>query len=379
MVEMNKIQMVDLQSQYDRLKSDIDKGINDVISSAQFINGPTVKTFAQNLEKYLGVKHVIPCANGTDALQIALMAAGIGPDDEVITPNFTFIATVEVVALLRAKPVLVDVNPDDFTINIEELEKLINSRTKAIVPVHLFGQCANMKEIMRIADKHNIKVIEDCAQSIGTDYFMDNKPQKAGTIGHFGCTSFFPSKNLGCYGDGGALYTNDDQLAEIAKSITNHGSMIKYHHDRIGVNSRLDSVQAAILDVKLQQLDDFNKRRQAAAIYYDHKLGQIPEIETPVKKDFSDHTYHQYTIKVRAGENLKLQAYLQKKNIPAMIYYPIPLHKQKAFEEWMDDRNFPVSDELAERVLSLPMHTELTKEQLSYICDNIKAYFDEKR
>lgn len=369
--------MVDLQSQYERLKTDINNGIEEVITSAKFINGPSVKTFAENLSKYLDVKHVIPCANGTDALQIALMAAGVLPGDEVITPNFTFIATVEVVALLRAKPVLVDVNPDDFTINIDELEKLITPNTKAIVPVHLFGQCANMKAIMEIAQKHNLKVIEDCAQSIGTDFYYGDKPQKAGTIGDFGCTSFFPSKNLGCYGDGGALYTNDDELANIAKSITNHGSTVKYHHDRIGVNSRLDSVQAAILNVKLAQLDDFNKRRQAAAIYYDHQFSQIPHIEIPAKKDFSNHTYHQYTIKVPKGENLKLQAFLKEKNIPAMVYYPIPLHKQKAFEEWTDNRTFPVSDELAERVLSLPMHTELTKEQLSYICDNIKAYFNE--
>jgi UDP-2-acetamido-2-deoxy-ribo-hexuluronate aminotransferase len=375
---MEKIQMVDLQSQYKRLKDDIDKGIKEVISSAMFINGPTVKDFAQNLANYLDVKHVIPCANGTDALQIALMAAGVKAGDEVLTTDFTFIATVEVVALLGAKPVLVDVNPDDFTINIEELEKLITPKTKAIVPVHLFGQCANMKVIMEVAQKHNLKVIEDCAQSIGTDFYLGDKPQKAGTIGDFGCTSFFPSKNLGCYGDGGALYTNDDSLAAIAKSITNHGSTVKYHHDRIGVNSRLDSMQAAILNVKLAQLDDFNKRRQAAAIFYDHQLSQIADIETPKKQDYSDHTYHQYTIKVPKGENLKLQSYLKERNIPAMVYYPIPLHKQKAFEEWMDDRKFPVSDELAERVLSLPMHTELTKEQLSYICNNIKAYFNEK-
>jgi len=370
--------MVDLQLQYERLKSDIDNGISEVISSAKFINGPTVSNFATNLAKYLNVKHVIPCANGTDALQIALMAAGIEPGDEVITPNFTFIATVEVVALLQAKPVLVDVNPDDFTININELKKLITPKTKAIVPVHLFGQCANMKEIMELAKKHNLRVIEDCAQSIGTDYYWGDKPQKAGTMGDFGCTSFFPSKNLGCYGDGGALYTNDDELASIAKSITNHGSTVKYHHDRIGVNSRLDSIQAAILNVKLKQLDDFNRRRQAAAIFYDHQLGIIEQIETPAKQDFSDHTYHQYTIKVPKGENLKLQAYLKEKGVPAMVYYPIPLHKQKAFEKWTDSREFPVSDELAERVLSLPMHTELKKEELTYICDTIKDYFNGK-
>ncbi|PLX23813.1 MAG: transcriptional regulator [Salinivirgaceae bacterium] len=375
---MNNIQMVDLQLQYERLKSDIDNGISEVISSAKFINGPTVSNFATNLAKYLNVKHVIPCANGTDALQIALMAAGIEPGDEVITPNFTFIATVEVVALLQAKPVLVDVNPDDFTININELKKLITPKTKAIVPVHLFGQCANMKEIMELAKKHNLLVIEDCAQSIGTDHYWGDKPQKAGTMGDFGCTSFFPSKNLGCYGDGGALYTNDDELASIAKSITNHGSTVKYHHDRIGVNSRLDSIQAAILNVKLKQLDDFNRRRQAAAIFYDHQLGIIEQIETPAKQDFSDHTYHQYTIKVPKGENLKLQAYLKEKGVPAMVYYPIPLHKQKAFEKWTDSREFPVSDELAERVLSLPMHTELKKEELTYICDTIKDYFNGK-
>ncbi|MFO7862589.1 MAG: DegT/DnrJ/EryC1/StrS family aminotransferase [Salinivirgaceae bacterium] len=376
---MENIQMVDLQTQYKRLQPEIDKGISEVIENAQFINGPEVKSFAVELAKYLRVKHVIPCANGTDALQIALMAAGVGPGDEVITTNFTFIATVEVVALLGAKPVLADVNPDDYTINTKQIESLITEKTKAIVPVHLFGQCANMTEIMRIAKDRNLFVIEDTAQAIGSDYFIKNKPVKAGTIGHMGCTSFFPSKNLGCYGDGGALYTNDDQLAEVAKSITNHGSTIKYYHDRIGVNSRLDSMQAAILRVKLKQLDDFNRRRQAGAIFYDHYLSMIPEVEIPVKIDTSTHTYHQYTIKVPKGQNTELQAYLKEHNIPAMIYYPVPLHKQEAFMNYTDDREFPVSEDLAKSVLSLPMHTELTKDQLLYICQTIKTYFDERR
>jgi len=374
---MKQIQMVDLQTQYKRLQKEIDEGIQNVIEDAKFINGPAVKTFAANLADYLSVKHVIPCANGSDALQIALMSAGIQPGDEVITPDFTFIATVEVVALLGAKPVLADVNPEDFTIDVNQLESLITDKTKAIVPVHLFGQCANMASIMNIARKHNLRVIEDTAQAIGSDYYIKDKPGKAGTLGDFGCTSFFPSKNLGCYGDGGALYTNDDELAATAKSITNHGSTVKYHHDRIGVNSRLDAMQAAILNVKLKNLDDFNRRRQAAAIFYDHHLEEIPEIAIPVKRDASSHSYHQYTIKVPKGENKKLQEYLKKHDIPSMIYYPIPLHKQAAFKEWTDDRTFPVSDELAERVLSLPMHTELTKEQLTHICNTIKTYFHE--
>ncbi len=374
---MQQIQMVDLQTQYKRLQKEIDEGIQQVIEGAKFINGPEVKNFAANLANYLGVKHVIPCANGTDALQIALMSAGIKPGDEVITPDFTFIATVEVVALLGAKPVLADVNLEDFTIDVNQLESLITEKTKAIVPVHLFGQCANMATLMDIARKHNLKVIEDSAQAIGSDYYIKDKPSKAGTLGDFGCTSFFPSKNLGCYGDGGALYTNNDDLATIARSITNHGSTVKYHHDRIGVNSRLDAMQAAILNVKLKNLDDFNRRRQAAAIFYDHHLENIPEIAIPFKRDASSHTYHQYTIKVPKGENKKLQEYLKKHDIPSMIYYPIPLHKQAAFKNWTNDREFPVSNELAERVLSLPMHTELTKEQLTHICNTIKSFFHE--
>ena len=373
---MQKIQMVDLPTQYQRLQKEIDDGIQSVVANAKFINGPEVKSFANNLAEYLGAKHVIPCANGTDALQIALMSIGIEPGDEVITPDFTFISTVEVVALLGAKPVLADVNPEDFTIDVNQIESLITKKTKAIVPVHLFGQCANMAAILALARKHNLKVIEDSAQAIGSDYYIKDKPSKAGTLGDFGCTSFFPSKNLGCYGDGGALYTNDDELAAMAKSITNHGSTVKYHHDRIGVNSRLDTMQAAILNVKLKNLDDFNRRRQAAAIFYDHHLEHIPEIAIPAKREASSHTYHQYTIKVPIGENKKLQEHLKKHDIPSMIYYPIPLHKQAAFEKWTDDRKFPVSDELAERVLSLPMHTELTKTQLTYICDTIKTYVD---
>jgi len=376
---MENIQMVDLHAQYMRLKSDIDKGIQEVIDSTAFINGPIVSRFSNELAKYLGSKHVIPCANGTDALQIALMAAGVGPGDEVITTDFTFIATVEVVALLGAKPVLADVDPNDFTIDVKNLESLITANTKAIVPVHLFGQCANMSAIMEIAKKHNLIVIEDTAQAIGSDYFLKGSPHKAGTMGHFGCTSFFPSKNLGCYGDGGALYTNDDELAAIAKSITNHGSVVKYHHDRIGVNSRLDAMQAAILMVKLPQLDDFNRRRQAAAIFYDHYLKLIPEVQIPEKRDDSTHTYHQYTIKVPRGLNVELQKYLAERNIPAMIYYPIPLHRQEAFINWTDEREFPVSDELAQSVLSLPMHTELNKEQLLLICQTVKDFFDAKR
>ena len=367
--------MVDLQSQYEKIQTEINEEIFTVLTSSQFINGKQVSEFATNLAKYLNVKHVIPCGNGTDALQIALMSIGIKPGDEIITPNFTFISTVEVVALLGAKPVLVDVNKDDFTINTEQIEALITDKTKAIVPVHLFGQCANMNEILRIAKKHKLKVIEDTAQAISTDYFINNNPIKAGTIADIGCTSFFPSKNLGCFGDGGAVYTNNDELAEKMHSIGNHGSKKKYYHDRIGLNSRLDTIQAAILKVKLKYLDEYTKHRQAAAIYYDTKLQQIPQVEIPFKRDDSTHTYHQYTIKVPKGENLKLKEYLNSKNIPAMIYYPVAINKQKAFKQYLNDRTCEVSDELSERVISLPMHTELTTKQLKFICSTIEEYF----
>ncbi|MDD2562966.1 MAG: DegT/DnrJ/EryC1/StrS family aminotransferase [Salinivirgaceae bacterium] len=372
---MQNIQMVDLQSQYLRLKNEIDSAITTVLSSAKYINGPEVNQFATNLAQYLKVAHVIPVANGTDALQIALMALGIGPGDEVITPDFTFIATVEAVALLGATPIMIDVKKDDFTLNETQLEALIASRTKAIIPVHLFGQCANMDAISLIAQKHNIAIVEDTAQALGSE-FCGNKQSKAGTVGDIGCTSFFPSKNLGCFGDGGALFTNNDLLAEKMRSIANHGSKIKYYHDTIGVNSRLDTVQAAVLDVKLKYLDDFNARRQKAATYYDNAFMNIENIVVPFRNRNSSHIFHQYTIRVLKGNNLELQKFLEKKGIPSMIYYPVPIHRQKAFgDHIVDSRNFPISNALSHEVISLPMHTELSEQQQEYIVRNVISYF----
>ena len=374
MHSFENIQMVDLKSQYLKVKPEIDKAIQEVIDSTAFIKGEPVKQFENELAKYLGVKHVIGCANGTDALQIALMALDLKPGDEVITPDFTFIATVEVVALLGLKPVLVDVDIDNFTIDINSLEQAITPRTKAIIPVHLFGQCANMEEIMRIARKNNIFVVEDNAQAIGADYYLsDGTSQKAGTIGDIGCTSFFPSKNLGCYGDGGALFTNDDALAEQIRSISNHGMKVRYHHDRIGVNSRLDTIQAAILRVKLQHLDEYNAARIKAADNYDRLFSGNSKVVIPHRVLWSNHVFHQYTLRVLNVDRQKLIAGLSERNIPAMVYYPIPLHSQKAFEKYLNNStvaNFPNTDKLCQTVVSLPIHTELNSDVQEFISKN---------
>ena len=366
---MKKIQMVDLQTQYLHIKEDIDRGIQAVIDSASFIKGPAVTSFQQNLEAYTGAKHVIPVGNGTDALQIALMALGLQPGDEVITPTFTFIATAEVVALLGLTPVVVDVDWDTMNISIEAVRKAITPRTKAIVPVHLFGQCADMEALMQIAKEHNLYVVEDACQAIGSRYtFSDGTTQQAATIGHIGCTSFFPSKNLGCYGDGGAIFTNDDELAAQMRAIANHGMVIRYHHDTIGVNSRLDSIQAAVLDAKLPHLNRYIAERQRAAAYYDQAFANHPNILTPVRDNRSTHVFHQYTLRLVDVDRDALRETLAQAGIPAMVYYPIPLHMQKAYQDpRYQTGDFPIAEKLAACVLSLPMHTELDNEQLEYI------------
>jgi dTDP-4-amino-4,6-dideoxygalactose transaminase len=374
---MLPLTMVDLKSQYQKIKPQLDAAIQSVIDNTQFIIGPEVANFQDELAAYLGVKHVIACANGTDALQIAMMALGLKPGDEVITTNFTFIATVEVIALLGLTPVLVDVYPDTFNIDIEAVKKAITPKTKAIVPVHLFGQSADMEALMDVAKAHNLFVIEDNAQAIGTDYtFSDGTVKKAGTIGHIGCTSFFPSKNLGCYGDGGAMFTSDDALAEQISSIVNHGMKVRYYHDRIGVNSRLDTIQAAILRVKLPLLDSYNRARQEAATYYNNAFKDISDIQTPKVAPFSSHSYHQYTLLVKNGKRDALKKFLDEKGIPNMIYYPVPLHQQKAFEIYKTEQHYPVTESLCDEVLSLPMHTELTVEQLELISSTVKAFFN---
>ncbi|WP_313385325.1 DegT/DnrJ/EryC1/StrS family aminotransferase [Chishuiella sp.] len=369
---MKKIQMVDLQSQYQKIKEDVDTAILNVLGSAAFINGPEVKQFETELQDYLDVKHVIPCANGTDALQIALMSLGLEPGDEVITADFTFAATVEVVDLLKLTSVLVDVDYTTFTIDIEKLKAAITPKTRAIIPVHLFGQCANMDEVMAVAKEYNLFVIEDTAQAIGADY----KGKKAGTIGHIGCTSFFPSKNLGCYGDGGAIFTNDDELAHKLRGIVNHGMYKRYYHDEVGVNSRLDSVQAAVLRKKLPLLDSYNEARNKAAAYYSEAFKDIEELLTPEVNENSTHVFHQYTLRVTNGKRNELQAFLTEKEIPAMIYYPVPLRKQKAYNNGhYNDADFPNTNKLVEEVISLPMHTELDDEQLMFITSAVKEFF----
>lgn len=370
---MKKIQMVDLQTQYQHIKAEIDKGIEEVIASAAFIKGPKVAAFQGHLEEYTGAKHVIAVGNGTDALQIALMALGLQPGDEVITPTFTFIATAEVVALLGLTPVVVDVEWDTMNMSVESIRKAITPKTKAIVPVHLFGQCADMEAIMAIAREHNLFVVEDACQAIGAKYtFRDGTTKQAGTIGHIGCTSFFPSKNLGCYGDGGAIFTDDDELAEKMKAVANHGCFVRYHHDFVGVNSRLDSIQAAVLDAKLPHLDAYIAARQRAAAYYDKAFANNAHILTPGHHKASTHVYHQYTLRLIDVDRDAVREELAARGIPAMIYYPIPLHLQKAYQ---DPRyvpgDFPVAEKLAACVLSLPMHTELDDEQLEYITRNV--------
>ncbi len=375
---MRKIAMVDLKAQYEKIKPEIDAAISDVINSTAFINGPAVKAFQAALENYLGVKHVIPCANGTDALQISMMALGLKPGDEVIAPSFTFIATAEVIALLGLTPVLVDVEPDTFNISPEAITKAITPRTKAIVPVHLFGQTADMDAIMAIAEKHNLFVIEDACQSIGSDYVNNSGEwKKSGTIGHIGCTSFFPSKNLGCYGDGGAIFTNDDALAAKTRSIVNHGMTVRYYHDDIGVNSRLDSIQAAVLKVKLQYLDQYARARQQVAAAYDLAFKDRPELVIPAKYTRSTHVFHQYTLQLKGVDRAKLIEFLAARDIPAMIYYPVPIHLQKAY---LDTRyksgDFPVTEKLSDTVVSLPMHTEMEREQLNFITSSVLEFLN---
>lgn len=370
---MRKLQMVDLGTQYRKIKNDIDESIQSVIDSCAFINGPEVKNFQAELEEYLNVKNVIPCGNGTDALQIALMALDLKPGDEVITADFTFAATVEVIHLLGLKSVLVDVDYDTFLIDPEQIRKVITPKTKAIIPVHLFGQCANMDEIMKIADEHNFFVVEDTAQAIGADY----KGNKAGTIGHIGATSFFPSKNLGCYGDGGAIYTNDDALAHRLRGIVNHGMYKRYYHDEIGVNSRLDSIQAAILRVKLPHLNEYNTARRKAAEYYNRAFATVDGLKIPGMAADSNHVFHQYTLRVTNGKRNELKEFLESKGIPAMIYYPVPLRKQKAYDTGgYHDEDFPNTNKLIDEVLSLPMHTELDDEQLEFITASVKEFFN---
>ncbi|HNR19844.1 MAG TPA: DegT/DnrJ/EryC1/StrS family aminotransferase [Bacteroidia bacterium] len=373
---MQKIHMVDLISQYNKIKPEIDKALLDVVVSSAYINGPDVKAFKAELEAYLNAKCVIPCANGTDALQVAMMALDLKPGDEVITSSFTYVATAEVIALLQLKPVLVEVNPDTFTIDPAAIEKAITPKTKAIVPVHLFGQCADMESVMAIAQKHKLYVIEDVAQTIGAEYtFSNGTKKKAGTIGTIGCTSFFPSKNLGCMGDGGAIFTNDEKLGERIRIIANHGQSTLYVHDQIGVNSRLDTMQAAILRIKLRHLDNYAAARNKAAAYYDKAFSNNPKIKTPARAANSTHVFHQYTLLLNGVDRTKLREHLASKDIPAMIYYPIPLHMQKAYK---DDRYkegaFPITEKLCANVISLPMHTELTDDQLKFIADSVLEF-----
>ena len=371
---MKKIQMVDLKGQYEAIKDVIDASVIDVIESTAFINGPKVHEFQKNLEDYLNVKHVIPCANGTDALQIAMMGLGLKPGDEVITADFTFAATVEVIALLGLTPVLVDVESDTFNIDIEAIKKAITPNTKAIVPVHLFGQCANMDAIMEIANEHNLFVIEDNAQAIGATYTSSNgSKQKAGTIGHVASTSFFPSKNLGCYGDGGAIFTNDDTLAHMIRGIVNHGMYRRYYHDVVGVNSRLDSIQATILNTKLQHLDTYNKARQNAARKYNEAFKKEENIITPyVDESQSTHVFHQYTLKVKNVDRDALAQFLNDNNVPCGVYYPVPLHLQEAYKDSRYiETDFQVTNQLIKEVISLPMHTELDDEQIAFITSKV--------
>ena len=370
------IQMVDLVGQYEKIKTEIDSAIHEVIITSRFINGPSVKEFQSDLEKYLRVKHVIPCANGTDALQIAMMALGLKQGDEVITSNFTFAATVETIAFLGLVPVLADVDPDTFNIDIKEIEKAITPKTKAIIPVHLFGQCADMEPILALAKKHNLFVIEDTAQAIGADYtFSDGKKMKAGAIGNIGTTSFFPSKNLGAYGDAGALYTDDDELAKKCRMIVNHGQSVQYHYEILGVNSRLDSIQAAILKVKLKYLDKYAAARNKAAAYYDKAFAGHTKIKIPARAKNSTHVFHQYTLTLNGVNRDKLKEHLAAIGIPSMIYYPVPLHSQPAYKHPVNEkRKYPVTDKLCASVISLPMHTELDEETLKYITDSILEF-----
>ena len=374
---MKKIQMVDLKGQYEFIKEEVQASFNKVLSTTSFINGPAVKEFQEDLEQYLGVKHVIPCANGTDALQIALMGLKLEPGDEVITADFTFAATVEVILLLQLKPVLVDVDPKTFNINPQAIEAAISPKTKAIIPVHLFGQAADMQAINELAEKYNLFVIEDNAQGIGATYtYDDGKKIKTGALGHVGTTSFFPSKNLGAYGDGGAIFTNDDDLAHFIRGIVNHGMYKRYYHDVVGVNSRLDSLQAAVLKVKLNYLDFYNERRKEAALSYSNLLSGHPNIITPFTSGAcTSHVFHQYTLRIIGADRDGLVKYLNDHEIPCGVYYPVPLHNQKAyFDPKVDQDNFPVTNQLVKEVISLPMHSELTKEQIKFITGKVISF-----
>ncbi len=374
---MKPIQMVDLVGQYARIKTEVDSVLQRVIDSAAFINGPEVKAFEQELAAYLGCRHVIGCANGTDALQVALMALGLKPGDEVITPSFTFVATVEVVALLGIVPVFADVLPGTFNLDPADLRRKITPRTKAIVPVHLFGQAADMDAIMAIAGEHGLYVVEDNCQAIGSDHrSAGGTVRKSGTIGHIGVTSFFPSKNLGCYGDGGALFTDDDALAHKVRRVCNHGSDKRYYHEVVGVNSRLDALQAAVLRIKLKHLDDYARSRRNAAAAYDAAFSGLPELAVPERSAFSTHVFHQYTLRVAEGHRDALRKHLEERQIPAMIYYPVPCHQQLAYKSpRFANGSLPVTERLAQEVLSLPMSTELDQEQLDHITGAVKGYF----
>lgn len=367
--------MVDLIGQYNKIQKEVDEAVINVIRSSAYINGPEVKSFQKELEQYLDVKHVIPCANGTDALQIAMMALGLQPGDEVITASFTYVATAEVIALLKLTPVLVDVDPITFNIDVEALESAITPKTRAIVPVHLFGQCADMERIMKIADKHGLYVIEDTAQAIGAEYtFSDGTKKKAGTIGTIGCTSFFPSKNLGCFGDGGAIFCNDDELSSKIRKVANHGQSQQYVHDEVGVNSRLDSIQAAVLRIKLRYLDEYNEARRSAAQYYNDQLA-CEELIVPATAKNSTHVFHQYTLRCNGIDRDALRTFLNEQDIPCMIYYPIPLHHQKAYQqERFTDENYPVTLNLCQTVISLPIHTEMTREGQDIVINGIKNF-----
>ena len=376
---MRPIQMVDTKTQYHRIKSEVDQAVLEVLESSAFINGKPVQQFAEELASYLGVAHVIPCANGTDALQIAMMALGLQPGDEVITPSFTYIATTEVIALLRLTPVFVEVDPHTFCMDPDSLRKAITPKTKAIVPVHLYGHAAPMAEILRIANEHNLFVIEDNAQAIGCDYhFSDGRVAKTGTLGHIGCTSFYPSKNLGAYGDGGAIFTNDSSLAERLRMIANHGQRQRYYHEIVGCNSRLDSVQAAILRIKLRHLDAYNEARRSVADFYDQAFATHPLVTTPFQAVYSKHVYHQYTLKLAAGVDRDgLVKYLADRSIPSMIYYPVPGHRQPMFAEFGSaEHSMPITDALTDVVISLPIHTEMDEEQKAYIANAVLEYLN---
>ena len=376
---MKKINMVNLNGQYRKIRWQVNREIKKVIKSSSFINGPSVKEFQDNLQNFLGISHVIPCANGTDALQVALMSLELNKGDEVITTNFSFASTIEVILLLGLRPVVVDIDPKTFNINPSLIKDKISDKTKAIIPVHLFGQTCNMEEILKIANKHNLFVIEDNAQALGSMYkFSSSEKQMAGTIGDISTTSFFPSKNLGCYGDGGAIMTNSDNLAYKIRGLVNHGMYERYYHDEIGVNSRLDSIQAAILNVKLKYLNKYNNSRQESAKLYNEKFDKIELLETPfVESDLDTHVYHQYTLKVKNGMRDKLAEHLSKNSIPFGIYYPLGFHEQKAYkQEFMSDNDFPVTNQVKDEVISLPMHTELSKRQITYITDTVSSFFE---